>query len=295
MARDTQIIPTSATVTNTEFRQVCQFFANVLQTGGIVKTSDTGQIDLASANFPAANSTSAGYEMRQMSDAMQSVQPVFMRIQYYRGGNAGQIVIGIQFGKGSNGAGGLTGAVGTETLVSVIGTATRTGVSAGFANTNSFVLRFGYGNNTAGNFEGIFSVERTNDRAGSVTDKGVMFIYKNAGQASAFSSRFFDYYSGAPVTEESGLGGSWMPSGQTTGLYASGYTAVYPFYVFGIGETLPPSRNIAGVFTANVTPDAVYTIYLSGQGQEMKILNTQGAYGRGTLSPTRITAMRFDN
>lgn len=85
---------------------------------GLVKTSDTGQIDWTTTLKPSAGTQKVGYEIWRFNDALQATKPVFIRIDY------GSSSAGISFpglwvtvGTSTNGAGTLTGQVGATKQV----------------------------------------------------------------------------------------------------------------------------------------------------------------------------------
>ena len=102
--------------TDARFRALASFVSDNLTAGGLPKTADTGQINLATVTRPAVN-TSGGYEIRRFDDALQATKPVFFKIEY--GTGAGSPGTGISFwltiGTGSDGAGNITGTFFTRT------------------------------------------------------------------------------------------------------------------------------------------------------------------------------------
>ena len=86
---------------------ITEFSAN-LRAVGLIPTSDTGQIVLASALRPGLGGV-AGYEIYRMNDTLQSTAPIFIKFEYGTCPNGStQAAIWITAGTGSNGAGGIT-------------------------------------------------------------------------------------------------------------------------------------------------------------------------------------------
>jgi hypothetical protein len=77
---------------------------------GFIRTSDTGQIDWATAALPGTGQYVSGYEIRRFSDPLQGTAPIFAKLEYNRNA-ATPYGLGIRwtFGTGSNGSGTLTG------------------------------------------------------------------------------------------------------------------------------------------------------------------------------------------
>lgn len=285
-------LPLSGTITNAEFRAMYSFIADCLQAGGIQRTADTGQVDLATMNFPAANDAAAGYEIRAFSDALQATVPIFLKLEPARWYSANVMGFYITIGTGSDGAGNLTGIKWARQLYVInnatIVTGARNYVSAG---TNRFAFTIG----TAITSGMMFSLERTKDLTKTPTGAGlIMFFSQNS---EAFLGGQYIPFSGSIPPRET-VGCCFPPTQQTTGLHSNGNVAVYPCYSYGIGETIIPSENWSGVFHINFTADVSFTANILGSNQTMMYLGNQTtrAVQRGsspTLSNFNI-AMRYD-
>lgn len=79
---------------------------------GLVKTADTGQLDIPAISVLVTSGTYAGYEIRSWTD---SVGTVFMKWEY--GMNSAISRIRITIGTGSDGAGNITGAIASLTNI----------------------------------------------------------------------------------------------------------------------------------------------------------------------------------
>jgi len=90
-------------------RAVFQAIHDRLSAVGLVQTSDTGQINLASAVTPTTN-TDAGYEIWRFDDAAQGSDPIFFKLVYGWGSNLGYLRMTWHTGDGSNGSGTVSGA-----------------------------------------------------------------------------------------------------------------------------------------------------------------------------------------
>jgi hypothetical protein len=96
-----------------DFRAWGKKISEGLAAVGLVKTSDTGQIDWATVEVPAIN-TMAGYEIWRFNDAEQSERPIYIKIEYGRGATEPIPAIKCSVGRGSNGSGTLTTASATR-------------------------------------------------------------------------------------------------------------------------------------------------------------------------------------
>lgn len=96
--------------TDATFRDWIARTISMLTTIGLVRTSDTGQIDPATITKPAVTGTMVGYATFRFDDPMQATRPIFLRIDFGSGTTSGTApAMRITLAKGTDGAGGLTG------------------------------------------------------------------------------------------------------------------------------------------------------------------------------------------
>ncbi len=99
-----------------EFRAWGSEFSTKLGDVGLIKTSDTGQINWTTVTRPSSG-TDGGYEVWRFNDAMQGTAPIFIKFYFGTGSNAAAPRIRVEVGTGSNGSGTLTG-TGSGTIIS---------------------------------------------------------------------------------------------------------------------------------------------------------------------------------
>lgn len=297
MATNTANLTVSGTMTDAEFRLLCQFIADTLEAGGVIKTSDTGQADLTAITYPGGSNTAAGYEIRRFSDAMQSTKPVFIKIEYGRAGTATSLGLYITIGTGSNGSGTITGVRRTRDSYPLY--LTNGTMSSAPCFISAGTNRFCFAINVTSGSAGFMSLERTIDSARVVTDQGLLFCYKTSGNSMLPATIF---HSGSqPAEGQSGDGGALPPTTQSSGAHANGNIGVYPQFFFGVGETLVPSLNAVGGFATDFIGGTSYAVSLLGTTQTMIALDKAGAWGinRGgnTVAPNSSTftmLMRYE-
>jgi hypothetical protein len=90
---------------DTEFRDWITAISGALDSCGLIKTSDTGQITIPATIVRGAS----GYEIRRFNDAGQATQPLFFKITY--SSSSERPFLTIDIGTGSSGAGALTGLI----------------------------------------------------------------------------------------------------------------------------------------------------------------------------------------
>jgi|GEM_PF-1599108 len=111
-----------ASGTGTEIQSWVQAIHNSLIAIGMVQTSDTGQAVISSLTNPSGTVISAGYEIWRFNDALQSTYPLYFKLEYGRGGATSNPVMWLTVGKGTNGAGTITGVVFPRMLLGYSGT-----------------------------------------------------------------------------------------------------------------------------------------------------------------------------
>jgi hypothetical protein len=151
---------------------------NSLIAFGWTQTADTGQINFSTVTRPAGTSIYQGYAIYQMNDSLQATCAVFMRIDFGTGGvaDAPSMKIQLTIG-GTNGAGTLTGNVGTQQTISK-SAASATSTSCRTAGTSSsFRCCMWQDQSGAGAF--VAAIERDLNTSGAETATGVNFISIN--------------------------------------------------------------------------------------------------------------------
>jgi len=132
--------------------------------GTIVQTSDTGQI-----NWATATKASGGFEIWRFADSLQSTAPVFIRIDY-----SSNPQLNFRVGTGTNGAGTLTGAVNLDANNL---TNTTTPYDYYFSSTTSRLTAW-MGVNDGNAI--LLTIERSRSNAGAETGTGIIALYKGS-------------------------------------------------------------------------------------------------------------------
>lgn len=174
-----QSIPTTAD--DATFRAWGKVISDALQTIGITKTADTGQIDWTAATRTASVDTMVGYEIRQFTDTLQGTTPVFLKVEYGSGQTILRGCIRITVGQGSNGTGTLTGTTSTTAYLGQTAGSALTWDSYLSVNSGTFTfalwVKQGLNNGSA------FYISRIKDSSGVDTSTGV-----NIGWISSYNT-----------------------------------------------------------------------------------------------------------
>jgi len=87
------------------FRDWGSKLSSAIQAVGLIKTADTGQINWLTV--PRSTSGMAGYEIFRFDDTLQATAPIFLKLEY--GGTGNYALFKTTLGKGTDGAGNITG------------------------------------------------------------------------------------------------------------------------------------------------------------------------------------------
>lgn len=161
---------------NTEalYRATLSGLSAALQDIGLVKTPDTGQINLATITVPGPGITNS-YEIFRFADTLQATAPIFMKLEYGQSSSAGGgIWIYATFGTGTDNAGTLIGKVGARTLMN------NSSGGSTVAKTTYLAMGPGY-------FTGIFGADQNN----TIYPVGVMVIERTLNPDGAYNSAGF--------------------------------------------------------------------------------------------------------
>lgn len=210
--------------TDATFRAWGAALSDAMEAVGFVKTADTGQVDWAAVVKPVL-STFAGYEIRQLSDSMQSTVPIFAKIEYGAGSTQTYPKLRIQLGRGTDGAGNLTGMVSAQFIpgcADVSATAYDCFVSGGEG-----YIAVALWTTANSNFPIMFYIARTRDADGTINNKGVNFV----SQASYYFAQQWLPASGVALPTTPMTGPFCTGPKVGTGSYGT-VVGVYPIFAY---------------------------------------------------------------
>jgi hypothetical protein len=214
------------------FRTWGASIGNTMVALGLARASDTGQINWASVVRPGTTSTSAGFEMFVLTDTLQATYPVFIKMEYGTAGSTTLPMIWVTVGTGSNGAGTLTGVVGTRVFICPTTTSV-TSYSSKWSGASNRIACLLWQGSWNPNYMCGFSVERTHDAAGADTGAGVLLFFLRQGSAAL---SYLLPFTGSIPAGQSQWNCAMPPSG--SGAIGSD-VYVYPVRAWGMGESVP--------------------------------------------------------
>lgn len=295
----------------TAIRAWAQKVHDALVAVGMVQTSDTGQINLATVTAPSAAATAAGYEIWRFNDTLQATAPVFFKLEYGSGSAAANPQLWITVGKGSDGAGNITG-----TLFS-----RRSGISGGTTNGNPAGTGTGYASSGAGcclallpfaegftgRYQPGFILERSRDDAGNATPDALVLIAtgvynslptaNSAVSASYEAVNYSDTSKSAagivPVVVPATVNGAALSS--STSVAAGSIGPVWPWIIFVPG--LAPFQCLTGMtFSAGDAPSGTFTTHALGAQRTYRAIPiAEGHAGYGVAQTMGATALTQNN
>lgn len=225
-----------------------QGISNALSALGLVKTSDTGQINWATASAPGAAATKVGYEVWKFNDTLQSTAPVFLKI-YYGSGNTSSLNPGlwITVGQATDGAGNLsfTGP-GEQNLIQTSNSTTASACYLSGGNNRLSLCLWP----SAGSTGIFFCVERIKDSGGDDTTSGIFVAYVYYGGSVQKKSYVIPAVGGASTVSETSLISAVSTSGSMIRGSTVNVSPVYPM----LGGQQPPCLSCC-LFLSGDMPD----------------------------------------
>lgn len=260
--------------TDAHFRGWVQAISDGLQTGGLTKTADSGQINTATVTKPGGTSTSQGYEIRQFTDALSGTKPVVFKIEYGSGtGSANEPAIWLTIGTGSDGSGNITGTtLLARTMIRCNG-ATSSSVSFAInVDTSRFTLAMNA--YTASTVTAV-NLERSKDSSLADSNEGLILDWFFA---TAGSFRYLPFVGTIPTAETDG--GAIHPSTDTT--VAGSDVGVFPMNPTNFGFQVNSPLGWQCYRTNEITSDTIITVNIDGSNHDYLALGQRCAVSTRT-------------
>ncbi len=206
---------------------------------GWTQTADTGQLATPFAFVrTGVINTPNGYCIYRMNDALQATVPIFIKMEWGTGAVANHHSIWFTIGKGSDGAGNITGVLKVRTQLlfgSNGGSSTQNIGSAAAAR-----VTVGVGLTLTLNYGMWFSLERTVDNNGADTNTGIILTYGRG--TSTYISAYIPYTGAVPL-EQVGLHVVLAQENPSTFASDVGVSLAIPM----AGASRQPGLNVAAI------------------------------------------------
>jgi len=271
--------------TDASFRLWINEIHNALIAFGWVQTSDTGQINFATATRPAATNTTGGFAVYRMADSLQSTCAVFMRLDFGTSQSTDSPRILIQFSiGGTSGAGVLTGNVTTQQNIGSAAAAGSTRNMRTAGTTSSF--RFAWGSIASEFF--IFAVERDLDTSGAETSLGLNTAWMT-GISLGKGSQFLELAGGTGPAELNLYGAISAQTSQSGG----GNVGVGPVRCT-LGPFRNPMKTLLIYAKTDFTADTTNPVTIYGASHTFLMLRPTDAYVMGFSNPSGCPALLWE-
>lgn len=271
MKQSFQAAPTN--VDDASFRNWGSRLCAALEAVGFIKTADTGQIDWTTVTKPAI-STYQGYEIRRLSDTLQSSVPIYAKIEFGAATTATYPKMRITLGRGTDGAGNITGIPATQvvlTCASQNATAYDCYVSGGEG-----YVAFGMFVTGTSSYVLLFYIARPRDAGGTINNKGFNIVGQSG---STFTQQWYPAV-GSPMPNTP-MAGPFC-TGPKVGTGSFGTTVgVFPVFTY-MGYAAHPDGVGIAYFPADMAGGGVVvTLQMFGANHDFV---TGGAAGTGFIN-----------
>jgi hypothetical protein len=283
--------PQQAT-TDAEFRTWGSAVSAQLAAVSLIKAADTGQIDWATVARPTAANGVAGYEIWRFNDSLQATKPVFLKLEYGTGiSSATSTGMWLTVATGTNGAGTLTGQVGTRYQAAAYNAQTTTSYFyvSGAADRIHLVMW-----PSAVSYCHGFSVERTKDAAGADDSSGILTsMWKAASTSQAFQEQMIPFTGAIPAVEASPF--AFSAPGTTAVVGAD--VGVFPHFGW-YGRIINPRLGLLSYMATDIQALVPITVNMYGAAHTYLPVgvpsNAASIFGRGTGSANSCLLMRYE-
>lgn len=262
--------------------------STALSAVGLVKTSDTGQINWTTVTRPGT-STAAGYEIYRFDDALQGTAPIYFKLEYGTATSALIPQLWFTIGTGSDGSGGITGSVVSRTICALLPNTPN--VSVPYPSYISYVdgqlsvcCKTGAG--ALGGYPGMFfHIGRTTDDTGADTADGIIAYYKTVGSTyHAQQCRLFA--SGSTITVAASTF-CLVPGLMTASMVGSDIQVFKNYSTFPL---VRPNVGVVTTITAEVPAGNTISVAVVGSTPRTYISIGQAGYGCGVAASSNYCA-----
>lgn len=263
-----------ATSDDATFRNFVQHVITAFTAGGLVQTTDTGQINPTTVLNPTTANGIAGYAIFRFNDTKQSTHPLFIKVEFVHSGYINKGSLAYTIGKATDGAGNLSGIIrprivagrGDSGTPAVGNWATLVSGGDGYFNFVPFT------DATDGYANGMFlCIERsTNSDAIFVGSMSFAATAAGANGTYSYAAMSFEAFTYATATSNRGIYPVVVPYfingaalSASTSLASGAIGPVFP--IIGIAPSLPPMQLVDSlVYPGGDTPGSTFTVSLGG-------------------------------
>ncbi|MBF0724077.1 hypothetical protein [Sanguibacter inulinus] len=176
--------------TDADFRTWGKAVSDAIAGLGLIRGTDTGQINWATVLKPSSTTVVSGYEIWRFNDALQATAPVFIKLEYGAQVSPAFPGLYITIGRGTDGAGNITGVLAPRRATAMSngsGGSIPTNIEPIYLSSDGSSLCFSarIGATLAPSFHApAFVIDRSRDGSGSPTAVGGVVIVEGAGNVT---------------------------------------------------------------------------------------------------------------
>lgn len=239
---------------------------------GLVKHTDTGQINWATVTRPAAN-TAGGFELWRFADSLQATAPIYLKIEYGTSTSANFPQIWLTVGTGTNGSGTLNGTVSDRNPVAFSGAVSAGNYPSYLCVAPGFVGLL-HKAGASGSWTGFafFAVSRTHDTAGAATGNGFFVLWGGVNANSICNSQSIRTAATAAAYTASNVY-TCVPAQPVGSLVGADYQ-VYP--VMGISPGVYVHPTLATIIASEVPVGTTFQVAMVGASTRTLIAVNSG-------------------
>lgn len=280
--------PTNAS--DATFTAWAKAISDALTAVGLLKTADTGQIDLTTTVTRASTNAYAGYEIRVFNDALQATAPVYIKIEYGTGGSTTYPGIRITVGTATDGAGALTGNT-TTAYVFGAATADATSLASYISSDGSYLTMAMWPAASNAGMTVSFAISRILDDTGASTDQGINFIMTGTTTKQQFLPKTGIAFPEVPLA-------CLMAPAPVVGDGVYGFNlGFFPIYPY-LGYAGNPSLSALVYFTNVMTSEGVFvSVTLYGTAHTYVLLgatSSRAFSANSTAGTVSSVALRYE-
>jgi hypothetical protein len=310
MARATYAKPTGTLAVHaTKLALFKTLFADTLESGGVIKTGDSGQINWGTVNLALDNASPVtyGYEIREFTDTLAATFPIRIKTTFKNDINGnGDAKITIGAGTGSDGAGSLTGQFMADTDFMIKNDSSIRNCYVCCDEGNLIAMCYNNRSDASTGTPMVGSIERTRDQNGDPTSDGLLVFnkpYSVQSSIGAVARGMYTYRRGVGLVGTGGGdtassnnrgGTSAPPDNISTGIQLTGNEiSVYRAPFYDGPKILHPMKAFVSVFANDYTFEGTHTLTIDSDPQEYVGLQKLPYLCRSSHPSTMGLMMRY--
>lgn len=283
------------------FRTWASAWDTAIRAVGMVKVTQTGEINLATVTRPGSTNTKAGFFVYSFNDANQASYPCYIRVDFGVATSTSYPSLWVKIGTTVDGSGNLGGA--TSPSIQTQQHPTTPYISAVSGSTSRLTIITSY---TSGSYQytSAYDIERICDATGADTTTGLVMTWIKAyagTNTNSVNGQAVLYFTGSQPAAldnssgRSGVNSVFYSSNNTSSQWANG-ASVYCGLIYPVGRTAHfPIQGLMLYYPGDIPPTTTPTISLYGTNRTWYAMPLNSAQYLGNDSSQRLAFLaRWD-